>query len=90
MGNKSSKAYEQWIFCSTCNMAILMDIDSERHYNVINRHAKNNTVVEVPVEWGHITQGNSLYHVHTVHKNGNTFTYNQDKMPLKSCPKPRK
>jgi hypothetical protein len=83
-----NNAYSQWIFCDTCNQAILMNVDSERHYGVVNHMLRRTGKTDVPVEWGHITQGDTLNHVHSVEYDGVNYKYNQDTMPITPCEKP--
>jgi len=78
-GNWCKKEFTTWIYCATCQHPVLMDVDTESHYAFIRGFAKRGKVVNVPVEYGHITQDNCLYHVHSVEFDGERFDY-----PLKT------
>ena len=70
MGNNNAKKglemYKDWIYCPTCDIKLLVGVDTEMSYDAINGLAKDTTPISVPVAWCHILRADRLHHVNTV------------------------
>lgn len=80
--------YDKWIYCPTCAIKILVGVDTEFNYAVIDNMAKVSEKNDVPIAWGHIFDGVNLNHVKTVTKNKNgSISYEKNEHPIQKIQK---